>query len=153
MLFDLTFPCYLTTFSGKKCLSGKVICAFFCPAYRSSPVHVIYTCTFPRMWHIKRFNPRRLKVVRGGETCLEPVQVGQLLLAVQLQSNRSAAYPARGAVKQRSLPLVQLLVQLEILNTPALARQNQPCTVYPPISGPLTRGGSFQVTSLVGDGL
>jgi hypothetical protein len=28
----------LTTFSGKKCLSGKVICAFFCPAYRSSPV-------------------------------------------------------------------------------------------------------------------
>jgi hypothetical protein len=37
MLFDLTFPCYLTTFSGKKCLSGKIICAFFCPAYRSSP--------------------------------------------------------------------------------------------------------------------
>jgi hypothetical protein len=31
MLFDLTFPCYLTTFSGKKCLSGKVICAFFAP--------------------------------------------------------------------------------------------------------------------------
>jgi hypothetical protein len=31
MLFDLTFPCYLTTFSGKKCLSGKVICAFFGP--------------------------------------------------------------------------------------------------------------------------
>jgi hypothetical protein len=28
MLFDLTFPCYLTTFSGKKCLSEKVICAF-----------------------------------------------------------------------------------------------------------------------------
>jgi hypothetical protein len=38
MLFDLTFPCYLTTFSGKKCQSGKVICAFFCPADRSSPV-------------------------------------------------------------------------------------------------------------------
>jgi hypothetical protein len=38
MLFDLTFPCYLTTFSGKTCLSGKVICAFFCPAYRSSSV-------------------------------------------------------------------------------------------------------------------
>jgi hypothetical protein len=31
MLFDLTFSCYLTTFSGKKCLSGKVICAFFFP--------------------------------------------------------------------------------------------------------------------------
>jgi hypothetical protein len=29
MLFDLTFPCYLTSLSGKKCLSGKVICAFF----------------------------------------------------------------------------------------------------------------------------
>jgi hypothetical protein len=29
MLFDLNCPCYLTTFSGKKCLSGKVICAFF----------------------------------------------------------------------------------------------------------------------------
>jgi hypothetical protein len=28
MLFDLTFPCYLAIFSGKKCLSGKVICAF-----------------------------------------------------------------------------------------------------------------------------
>jgi hypothetical protein len=27
----LTFPCYLTTFSGKKCSSGKVICAFFVP--------------------------------------------------------------------------------------------------------------------------
>jgi hypothetical protein len=38
----LTFPCYLTTFSGKKCLSGKVICAFFCPAYRSSPVYFIF---------------------------------------------------------------------------------------------------------------
>jgi hypothetical protein len=38
MLFELTFSCYLTTFSGKKCLSGKVICAFFGPAYRSSPV-------------------------------------------------------------------------------------------------------------------
>jgi hypothetical protein len=38
MPFDLTFPCYLTTISGKKILSGKVICAFFCPAYRSSPV-------------------------------------------------------------------------------------------------------------------
>jgi hypothetical protein len=38
MLLDLTFPRYLTTFSGKKCLSGKVICAIFCPAYRSSPV-------------------------------------------------------------------------------------------------------------------
>jgi hypothetical protein len=38
MLFDLSFPCYLTTFSGKKCLSGKVICAFCFPAYRSSPV-------------------------------------------------------------------------------------------------------------------
>jgi hypothetical protein len=38
MLFDLTFLCYLTTFSGKKCLSGKIICAFFGPAYRSSPV-------------------------------------------------------------------------------------------------------------------
>jgi hypothetical protein len=31
MIFDLTFPCYLTSFSGKKCLSGKVICAFFFP--------------------------------------------------------------------------------------------------------------------------
>jgi hypothetical protein len=38
MLFDSTFPCYLTTFSGKKCLSGKVICPFFCPAYRNSSV-------------------------------------------------------------------------------------------------------------------
>jgi hypothetical protein len=38
MLFDLTFLCYLTTFSGKKCLSGKVICDLFCPAYRNSPV-------------------------------------------------------------------------------------------------------------------
>jgi hypothetical protein len=40
MLFDLTFPCYLTTFSGKKCLSGKVVCFFFCPAYRKFPVQV-----------------------------------------------------------------------------------------------------------------
>jgi hypothetical protein len=31
MLFDLTFPCYLTTFSGKKCLIGKVTCVFFVP--------------------------------------------------------------------------------------------------------------------------
>jgi hypothetical protein len=38
MLFDLTIPCYLTTFSGKKCLSGKVICAFLGPAYRNYPV-------------------------------------------------------------------------------------------------------------------
>jgi hypothetical protein len=38
MLFDWTFPCYFKTFGEKKCLSGKVICAIFCPAYRSSPV-------------------------------------------------------------------------------------------------------------------
>jgi hypothetical protein len=38
MLFDLTFPCYLTTFSGEKCLNGNLVCAFYCPAYRSSPV-------------------------------------------------------------------------------------------------------------------
>jgi hypothetical protein len=38
MLFDLTFPCYLTTFSRKRCLSGKDI-GFFFPAYLSSPVH------------------------------------------------------------------------------------------------------------------
>jgi hypothetical protein len=44
MLFDLTFPCYLTTFSGKNCLSGKIICAFFCPAYRSSPVAKYVEC-------------------------------------------------------------------------------------------------------------
>jgi hypothetical protein len=41
MLFDVTFPCYLTTFSGKKCLSGKVICAFYCPAYRNFPVQIL----------------------------------------------------------------------------------------------------------------
>jgi hypothetical protein len=38
MLFDLIFPGYLTSFSGEKCLSGKVICAFVCPAYQGSPV-------------------------------------------------------------------------------------------------------------------
>jgi hypothetical protein len=32
MLFDLTFPCYLTIFSRK---------AKICPAYRSSPVLII----------------------------------------------------------------------------------------------------------------
>jgi hypothetical protein len=31
MLFDLTLPCYLTTLSNRKCLSEKVICAFFVP--------------------------------------------------------------------------------------------------------------------------
>jgi hypothetical protein len=31
MVFDLTFPYYLTMLSGKKCLSGKIICAFFVP--------------------------------------------------------------------------------------------------------------------------
>jgi hypothetical protein len=30
----------LTAFSGKKSLSGKVICASFCPAYRGSPVAI-----------------------------------------------------------------------------------------------------------------
>jgi hypothetical protein len=49
MLFDLTFPCYLTTFSGKKCLSGKVICAFFCPAYRNSPVNISTSQTSHRL--------------------------------------------------------------------------------------------------------
>jgi hypothetical protein len=28
-----------TTFSGEMCLSGKIICAFFCPACRSSPIY------------------------------------------------------------------------------------------------------------------
>jgi hypothetical protein len=31
MLFDLTSPCYLTTFMGKKCLSGKVNSDFLFP--------------------------------------------------------------------------------------------------------------------------
>jgi hypothetical protein len=38
MLFDLNFPSNLTTFSGKKCLCGKVFSVLFFPAYRSSPV-------------------------------------------------------------------------------------------------------------------
>jgi hypothetical protein len=50
MLFALTFPCYLTTFSGEKCLSGKAICAAFCPAYRSSPVLVFHTFK-PKIMH------------------------------------------------------------------------------------------------------
>jgi hypothetical protein len=49
MLFDLTFPCCLTTFSGKKRLSGKVICVFG-PAYQSSPVASInISATSPTM--------------------------------------------------------------------------------------------------------
>jgi hypothetical protein len=32
------FPCYLTTISGKKWPSGKVIFAILCPDYRSSTV-------------------------------------------------------------------------------------------------------------------
>jgi hypothetical protein len=31
MLFDLTFPCYLTTLSGKKCLSGRLSVLSFVP--------------------------------------------------------------------------------------------------------------------------
>jgi hypothetical protein len=31
MLFDLTFPCYLTTFSGKKCLAGRLSVLLFVP--------------------------------------------------------------------------------------------------------------------------
>jgi hypothetical protein len=31
MLYDLPFPCCLTTFSGKKCLSEKIVCAYFVP--------------------------------------------------------------------------------------------------------------------------
>jgi hypothetical protein len=38
MLFDLTCPCYLRTFSGKECLKREGYLCFFCPAYRSSPV-------------------------------------------------------------------------------------------------------------------
>jgi hypothetical protein len=37
MVFDLTFPCYLTTFRVKKFLSGKVICAFFVPLIEVLP--------------------------------------------------------------------------------------------------------------------
>jgi hypothetical protein len=53
MLFELTFPCYLTTFSGRKCLSGKVICAFFCPAYRSSPVRGLHDADVAQILHDK----------------------------------------------------------------------------------------------------
>jgi hypothetical protein len=54
MLFDLNLPCYLTTFSGKKSLSGKVICAYFCPAYRSSPVQM----------KSARFSSNREKIIK-----------------------------------------------------------------------------------------
>jgi hypothetical protein len=57
-VFDLTCPCYLTTFCGEMCLSGKVICAFFCPAYRSSPVYIyIYIDIIPAgkaVWDVHR---------------------------------------------------------------------------------------------------
>jgi hypothetical protein len=58
MLFDLNFPCYLTTFSGKKCISGTVICAFFCPAYRSSPVFKLNVHCFIKytLTHFNVFN-------------------------------------------------------------------------------------------------
>jgi hypothetical protein len=46
MLFDLTFPCYLTTFSGKKGLKREGYLCFF-PAYRSSPVIVNGTINVP----------------------------------------------------------------------------------------------------------
>jgi hypothetical protein len=37
MLFDLSFSCYLTTFSGKKCQAGR-LSVLFLSRYRSSPV-------------------------------------------------------------------------------------------------------------------
>jgi hypothetical protein len=40
MLFDFTFPCYLTTFSGKKCLSGKIIVLFFVPLIEVLPYYL-----------------------------------------------------------------------------------------------------------------
>jgi hypothetical protein len=55
MLFDLTFPCHLTSFSGKRCLSGNVICAFFCPAYRSSPVLTKPTAAIKYGAHLQNF--------------------------------------------------------------------------------------------------
>jgi hypothetical protein len=45
MLCDLTFLCYVTTFSGKKCLIGKVICAFFVPL-----IEVLLYLIFDRSW-------------------------------------------------------------------------------------------------------
>jgi hypothetical protein len=60
MLFDLTVPCYLTTFSGKKCLSGKVICAFFCPAYRSSHVFWI-PYAGPEVWSLGSFEIKPIR--------------------------------------------------------------------------------------------
>jgi hypothetical protein len=50
MLYDLTFPCYLTTFSGKRCLSGKVICAFFAPLIE---VLLYWQNTYPVFWLIQ----------------------------------------------------------------------------------------------------
>jgi hypothetical protein len=69
MLFDLTFPCYLTTFSEKKCLSGKVICAFFCPAYRSSPVLAIFVFRNARILASERVCPHSSQSC--GEGCPE----------------------------------------------------------------------------------
>ena len=55
---------------------------------------------------------------KGGN--LEPIEIGQLLFAVQLEGNWRPAQQACSTVKQGSLPLVQLLVQFETLHTPAL---------------------------------
>jgi hypothetical protein len=67
MLFDLTFPCYLTTFSGKKCLSGKVICAFFVPLIKvllyknpdgiSSPVVTVLLKYAPEQHTLAELHP------------------------------------------------------------------------------------------------
>jgi hypothetical protein len=79
MLFDLTFPCYLTTFLVSK---REVYLCFFCPAYRSSPVPAIpYTpiisTSYPPLYKIGRPSELYIRYRRtsmsgttfGGEKC------------------------------------------------------------------------------------
>lgn len=51
--------------------------------------------------------------------CLVPVQLREAPLAVELESNWDPGALAGRAVQQAGLALVQLLVQLKVLDTPA----------------------------------
>jgi hypothetical protein len=66
MLFDLTFPCSLTTFSGKKCISGKVICAIFVPL-----IEVLLYVVLARSYSVENIGLIPLQIARLWLTRLE----------------------------------------------------------------------------------
>lgn len=80
---------------------------------------------------------------------LIPIELRQARLAVHLDGNLHVALPTAGAVQKGRLALVQLLVQVKVLHTPAHNRLNSVCSLVNISVWPCRNGDGTRTISAV----